>query len=78
MEIWQLYKEYTASWVRGLVRTRGVVVEDIDAVIDALEHVREGVELLSTSSRRWADLEEWPQTELAPRLLATIEVKATA
>jgi hypothetical protein len=48
MEIWQLYKEYTASWVRGLVRTRGVVVEDIDAVIDALEQVREGVELLST------------------------------
>jgi hypothetical protein len=30
------------------------------------------------ASRRWADLEEWHQTELAPRLLATIEVEATA
>jgi predicted nucleic-acid-binding protein len=28
-----------------LVRTRGVVVDDIDAVIDALEHVRQGGDL---------------------------------
>jgi predicted nucleic-acid-binding protein len=28
-----------------LVRTRGVVVEDIDAVIDALEHFRQGGDL---------------------------------
>ena len=28
-----------------LVRTRGVVVEDIDAVIEALEHVRQGGDL---------------------------------
>jgi predicted nucleic-acid-binding protein len=28
-----------------LVRTRGVVVDDIDAVIDALEHFRQGADL---------------------------------
>ena len=40
-----LERQSRYALLERLVRTRGVVVDDIDAVIDALEHFRQGGDL---------------------------------
>jgi predicted nucleic-acid-binding protein len=42
---YDLERQSRYALLERLVRTRGVVVDDIDAVIDALEHFRQGGDL---------------------------------